>query len=150
LARLEHPPAFPEDVYRIAQSVKHSRTDHAVKGLAPEPEVGRVPHFKMEPCGASGPESVGSGHPYQRPAQIDSDDSQCRGSLRKFNREIARTRTEIEEKALMKSAKDFFGDLTVVTLDGEPRGLLIKRGQRTGNPLYGESPFQTLLYYSLG
>lgn len=130
--------------------MKHPGAHHPVKGLAPEPKVGRVPDFKMDPCGASGPECIGPGHPYQQPAQINPNDSDIRRSLHQFNREIARTRPKIKERALMEGGKDFLGDLTVIALDDQPRGLLIERGQRTGNPLYGEPPFQTLLYDFLG
>ena len=146
MTRLEDPPAFPEDPHRVPQNVKHSGADHPVKGLLPESQVGRIPNFKMHPAGAPGPESIGPGHPYQNTTQIDPNDSDLKRPLHHFNGEVARARAKIKEKALVESRKDFLGDLSVVTLDDKPRGLLIKRGQRAGDPLYGESPFQTRLY----
>ena len=150
LTGLEHPPAFPNRAHRLPENVKHSGTDDPIEGLLFESQVGGVPHFKMDSCGVSGPESIGPGHPNQNAAQIDPDDSDMRRSLHYLNGEVARPRAKIKEKALMESGKDFLGDLTVITLDDESGGFFIKRSQRAGNPLYGESSLQSPLRYALG
>jgi hypothetical protein len=125
LTGLEHSPAFPKGPYRIPKNVKHARTHDPIEGLRFEPQVGRVPHFKMDSCGASGPEGIGSGHTNEDAAQIDPDDSDMRGPLHHLNREVARACPKIKEKALTERGKDFLGDLTVVILDDESGGFFI-------------------------
>jgi hypothetical protein len=116
---LEYSPAFPKGPYRIPKNVEHARTEDPIEGLRFEPQAGRVPHFKMDSCGASGPEGIGSGHTDEDAAQIHPDDSDMRRPLHHLNREAARACPEIKEKALTERGKDFLCDLTVVILDDE-------------------------------
>jgi len=145
---LEHPPAFLYYAHRIPENVKHAGTDDPLEGLRFEPQVGRIPHFKMDSFCAPGPEGIGSGHANENAAQIDPYDSDMRGTLHHLNGEVAGTCPKVKEKTLMERGKDFLGNLTVISLDDESGSFFIKRSQRSGNPLDGESPGQIPLCYA--